>query len=199
MSKKWGVGLLIACLGVLVMAMPAGAVTPTSNDGVNPNHCFSGADSGGLTKSLVSVANNNDGTWTLTFRIVSPLGAGTYDKLDDCAFVDVGNNRAYDGETPVFTREIKPVTLGAGGTYQFTIVVAGAANATVCDRAALSGSAGGSDFTDKSNLLCVPLTASVIPSGTVGGLGFAALVAGGVGALALLAGVRRRRHAIAAV
>ncbi|HEV8295718.1 MAG TPA: hypothetical protein VGQ20_00425 [Acidimicrobiales bacterium] len=200
MNRKLVLGVLAALLGLFALAMPAAAQPTGDQDGVNPNHCFEGAGDGGtLTKSLISVVNNGNGTWTITYHFVSSRGAGTFDKLDDCAFIDLNHNQTFDAGEALFTKETKPVTLGAGGTVNQSIVVVGSAGQTVCDRGALSGTAGLVSFTDKSNVLCVPLTPFVIPSGAVGGLGFAAVVAGGVGVIGLFALMRRRRHATSAV
>jgi hypothetical protein len=147
-------------------------------------HVLQGANSGGLTKELIGVTPNADGTTTLTYAVVTPrpLATTTYDKLDDCATVD---------GVAKYGKEIKPVSLSlcpaspsfpcpVGSSYTtFTLTVSSADFAkTLCDRAALSGTFGGvsfEDFTDKSNLNC---SKTPVPVGALGGLGFVLLTSG---------------------
>ena len=177
--------LIIAGTLSVVGAGPASAQTTTSCGGV-----LSGAD-GPLTKSLAGVVNNNDGTFTLTYNLTSthfpPLN-GVY-RVRDCVFIDAGGDNAFNGEPLISSDEKDAVILNNTGSVSIT--VAASASDTVCDRASISGTDSlGVNFTDKSNLLCTPLTSEPpIPE-----VPFAVLLP--LAAAALFAGawvVRRRR------
>lgn len=153
-----------------------------------------------LTKTLVSKVLNSDGTYTLTFRIQSSRTGltGTF-RIRDCYFVDAGGNNQFDGEAFLGGTDEKDVTL-VNGSATITATLSAPANSTICDRAALSGSTGGllgTSFTDKSNLVCTPLTDTpATPE-----VPYAALLP--LAALAVMAGgfvfLRRRQDTPAAV
>jgi hypothetical protein len=152
--RRYLIGALMLVVGSLVVLSPAPAGAQTTSCG----GVLSGAN-GPLTKSLASVVNNNNGTFTLTYNLTSthnpPLN-GTF-RVRDCVFVDAGGNNAFDGE-PLIGSDEKDVLI-LNGSGQVSITVTASADDTVCDRAAISGTdAAGVSFTDKSNLLCTPLT-----------------------------------------
>lgn len=132
--------------------------TPTSCGGV-----MSGQGDAELTKSLVSKLDNGNGTFTLTFQLTSTRSGLTGEfRVRDCAFIDVGGNNQLDNEA-IIGDESKNV-LFLNGSAQISLTVAATANDTICDRAAVSGTWQGTEFTDKSNLLCTPLSETpVIP------------------------------------
>jgi len=182
---------------VLTAVTPASAAT-IDNDPANQTSCqgvFQGSgDSGTLIKSLVSVTDNGDGSWTITYSVNSTRPtSGTY-RLRDCAFTDQNNNQMYDSGEPLFGTDEKTITLDSSGNTTASITVAGTAGDTVCDRVALSGTdpTTQTSFTDKSNTLCTTLTETQVPAGTVGGLGLATAGAAALGITTL--GVRRRRR-----
>jgi hypothetical protein len=187
MRRAFFAALLVG-VALVAVAPAAGATDITPSCG----GVLSGADSGLLTKSATSVVDNNDGTWTITYRVDSTRGAGV-DRFRDCVFIDEGSDNAYGGETLVGSTDEHDATFiddGSGGSYYvFDVTVDANANDTVCDRAARSGDDGITSYTDKSNVLCTPLTETVIPEAP-----FAVLLP--LSAAALLGGfllIRRRR------
>lgn len=166
----------------LVAASPAVA-TPTFTIPSSCGGVLQGADSGLINKTITSVADNNDGSFTINFTFTSTRPDGSY-RLRDCAFtgadvvISGSDNQSYS------------LTGGAGSG---SLTVPGVSGQQVCDRLGLSGSAGGVSFTDKSNVACVTLGSNPVPAGSIGGLGVA-----GLGAVALGgAMVYRRRRASA--
>jgi hypothetical protein len=139
---------------------------------------LSGADSGLIEKTITSVSNNNNGTFTIGFTFTSSRPDGTY-RLRDCAYV--GSSQLIAGTDDM------SYTL-SGGTGAGSITVPGSSGDTVCDRLALSSSVGG--FTDKSNQPCVQLGGNQVPVGTIGAIGAAGIGAVALGGLILY---RRRR------
>jgi len=171
----------------------AGAVTTDvtpSCDGV-----VMGADSGLLTKSLVSVVQNADGTWTINYRVESDRAAGT-DRFRDCVWFDTGasgySGEAFVGSTDEHDATFLPQADGTGSYILDSITLPADSTGTVCDRAARSGTDGSTmtSYTDKSNVLCVPLT----PTPPVSEAPFAALLPlAGLGVFGGIV-VRRRHH-----
>lgn len=177
------IGALLAVLSALVVSAPAAAQPSTNSN--ECNDVLQGGASGGLTKTFVSATPTTPGHFALVYDVTTPRGAGTYDKLRDCAFVDLDDDGELDDGEPLFRVEIKPVIF-AGDTYRLTIEVEAATGDRVCDRAALSGGTAES-FTDKSNLDCQVLggpppvipevpAAVALPLMAMGLLGAAALV-----------------------
>ena len=161
---------LIAVLGsAILVGSPAYAVdsTPSCTSGV-----FSGGGDGPATKELLSITDNQDGTYTFEYKVTVQRDAGTY-RLRDCVFIDEGGNNAYDGEALVGNTDEKDVifTSNGNGTSSgtTTITVAADPEDTVCDRAAVSGTTtAGVGFTDKTNVLCVPIeNPPVIPEASL--------------------------------
>ena len=161
---------LVALLGSAVLVgSPAQAVdsTPSCESGV-----FSGEGDKSATKELLSITDNGDGTYTFEYKVTVQREAGTY-RLRDCVFIDEGGNNAYDGEDLVGNTDEKDVifTSNNNGTSSGTTEVTITADPedTVCDRAAVSGTTtGGIGFTDKSNVLCVPIeNPPVIPEASL--------------------------------
>jgi len=161
---------LLAATSVIFGPTTAGAIP------VSPTPSCGGVMQGGgdaqLTKELVSIVAVDADTFTITFRLTSVRdlsGAGQF-RVRDCIFIDTGDP-GYSGEAFIGGSDEKFVTFlpGPNGGSTVTIVetVDVAANATICDRAAVSGSLSVTDvtgFTDKSNVLCVPVTpGGVIP------------------------------------
>jgi hypothetical protein len=164
------VAALAAVLGSgTMLATPAQAVdsTPSCESGV-----FSGAGDKEATKELLSITDNGDGTYTFEYKVTVQREAGTY-RLRDCVFIDEGDNNAYDGEPLVGNTDEKDVifTSNGNGTSSgtTTITIEAEPTDTVCDRAAVSGTTtAGVGFTDKSNVLCVPIeNPPVIPEASL--------------------------------
>lgn len=146
---KLGIALTLAA--PLLTAVPASGTheVPTSCQGV-----LQGAgDSGTLTKTIRSVVTNADGSTTVRFRYTSDRGAGEF-RLRDCAFIDANANGTYDaGDTIIAGTDFKGRP--SSGWGKITISHPLAEGTQLCDRLALSGTSGGTGFTDKSNIACV--------------------------------------------
>ena len=167
-------------------AVEGGDLTP-SCDGV-----VEGADSGLLDKTLVSVVQNVDGSWTINYRVESDRAAGT-DRFRDCVWFDTGA-AGYSGEAFVGSTDERSATFlaqvdGTGSYILDSVTLPAGSTGTVCDRAARSGADAMGDYTDKSNTLCVPLT----PTPPIPEVPFAALLP--LAGLAIFGGIAlRRRH-----
>ena len=158
--------LLIGMLGAVTLSVtPANAVdsTPSCENGV-----FNGAGAGPLDKSLVSIVDNQDGSYDFTYKLTSPRPAGTY-RIRDCVFID-DTTPGYNGETLIGNTDEKDVVFladGQGSSATTTVTLTGiTADDSICDRAAVSGTdvSTSQSFTDKSNLLCVTInTPPVVP------------------------------------
>ncbi|HET7311097.1 MAG TPA: hypothetical protein VFJ17_07205 [Mycobacteriales bacterium] len=193
------VAVAIGAATLVLTAVGPASATTVDNDPANQTSCqgvFQGAgDSGTLTKTLLSVHDNGDGTWTLTFAVHSSRPtSGTDYRLRDCAFTDANNNQMYDSGESLYGTDAKAITLDSSGNTSTSITVYGTSGDTVCDRVALSGTdpTTQTSFTDKSNVLCTTLTETQVPAGTVGGLGLA--TAGGAALGISTLAVRRRRR-----
>ena len=138
-----------------VLAVPLVGFAPSPAVGAIPTSCGGvvkgGGDGGELTKRITSVEQNDDGTTTIRFRYTSDRSEGSF-RLRDCAFIDANNNGTYDkGEQIIAGTDFKSRPSSGWGKITLTIPE----GATVCDRLALSGTADGEGFTDKSNYACV--------------------------------------------
>lgn len=144
-----GVTLVLAAVALGGSSAQAVDMETTSCKGV-----FSGLGDQPLTKAFVG-ATFSGGTATLTFTLTSGRPDGE-SRVRDCAFVDINRSGAFDKGEVLFGTDDKTAVF-IGGTTTISITLNAAAGDRVCDRAARSGDAGGGDFTDKSNLLCVVL------------------------------------------
>ena len=160
----------LACVALATLTVAASLLLagPAHAQTAAPSSCEGVLEGGGdepLTKTLINKVQNADGTFTLTFRLTSSRTdlTGNF-RVRDCLFVDANGNNQFDNEPFLGGTDEKNVQL-VNGSATITVTVAASADDTICDRAALSGTtASGEDFTDKSNLLCTPLTGTpVIP------------------------------------
>lgn len=186
-----------ALVGLGGVTSPASAVdsTPSCTNGV-----MSGADSD-LQKGLVSVTpGSTAGDYTVVYSVTSPTRpAGTY-RLRDCVFVN-DSSPGYNNETLIGNSDEKDAVFvannGGGSTTTITQQLTGiGAGEEVCDRAAMSGTDGGTSFTDKSNLFCfTPDNPPVVPESALA----VTLPLAAVGAVALVLFLQHRRRAAAEV
>ena len=168
--------LLIALLAVLatvlgsatLLAGPASAEdSTTSCTGVLSGQA---GDENLADKSLVSMVDNGNGTYTFTYSVYVDRAPGSY-RIRDCIWIDSDGNGAYNGETLVGSdeKDVDFVADGAGSSGETTYTITASPDDTVCDRAAVSGTdASAVGFTDKSNILCVDISSPpVIPEASL--------------------------------
>lgn len=183
---------LLAVCGVVALPLmgagvaPASAAPddPASRGGYGCEKVLVGDASGSLTKSGPrSVAQNPDGSSTLTYDFTTNRPDGTY-RAQDCAFVDENGTGKFDrGDRIVANSDKQTQVIRGHGTVTVTIPPRNVK--CVCERLALVGVG----FLDTSDLSC----GDHMPAGgAVGAAGFGVL--GGVGLLgAMMIAARRRR------
>jgi hypothetical protein len=147
-----------------------------------------------------TVRYNGDGTYTLTYDLVSRVYYGTSSgvpgDVHDCVWVDQDGDEQYDPGEPLFGSQERlsfhQATSSSVATRPRTSIVALPGD-VVCDKArSVFTDVSGTEFTEYSNVLCIqlPLEGEVfVPAG--GPIG-AVLIAAGSGVL-LLRRARRRR------
>ena len=132
------------------------------------------------------VQDNGDGTYTLSYGIVSRRYMGSNRTADvyDCAFVDANGNSRHDANeqlVAVSARNVQFQYASSSSTvYILTVTIAARPGDRVCDRAQVESFYNGT-FVDKSQYFCETLPGGVeVPVGPLGALGGGVLLGGGL-------------------